>query len=52
MQVDTEFFLSSLVYVAAKLGVADYLVGGPKTAAELAPLVRCDESALYAFCAR
>jgi hypothetical protein len=35
------------IYVAAELGIADLLVGGPRTADELAGLTRADPGALY-----
>jgi len=37
IQTATAFWASRVVYVAAKLGLADLLVDGPKSAAELAP---------------
>jgi hypothetical protein len=49
MQMGTGHFLSRLVYVAAKLGIADHLAEGPHTADELAPATRCDAKALYRF---
>ena len=45
----TGFFLSRLVHLAAKLGIADHLAGGPKSAGELAPATGCDATALYRF---
>src|SRR4051812_33356690 len=45
----TGFFLSRLVYLAAKLGIADHLAGGPKSAGELAPATGCDAATLYRF---
>src|SRR6185295_9367249 len=45
----TGFFLSRLVYLAAKLGIADHLAGGPKSADELAPATGCDPASLYRF---
>src|SRR3954462_7711037 len=45
----TGFFLSRIVYLAAKLGIADHLAGGSKTAAELASATGCDVTALYRF---
>jgi hypothetical protein len=43
----TGYWVSQAVYAAAKLGIADHLAGGPRTAAELAPAVGADEGALY-----
>jgi hypothetical protein len=36
IQMGIGYWVSRLVYVAARLGLADYLAGGPKNAAELA----------------
>jgi hypothetical protein len=41
------FRLTQLVHVAAKLGVADHLADGPKSAAELAHSCECHPDALY-----
>lgn len=41
------FRLSSLISLAAKLGVADHLATSPKTAGELARLTSCHEDSLY-----
>lgn len=49
MAMATGFFLSRLVHVAARLGIADHLAGGPKSAGELAPATGCDETSLYRF---
>src|SRR5438445_895548 len=38
---------TQLLYVAAKLGIADLLHDGPRSSAELAPLVGADEQALH-----
>ena len=40
-------WLAQMVYVAAKLGIADELAGGPKSAAELATRTGSDPEALY-----
>jgi hypothetical protein len=49
MQMATGFFLSRLVYVAAKLGIADLLAGDRKSADELAAATGCDAGTLYRF---
>ena len=36
IQMGTGYWVSRIVYAAAKLGLADHLAGGPKSAAELA----------------
>lgn len=46
LQLVTGYWISQAVYVAAKLGIADVLARGPKSAAELARLVRADADAL------
>ncbi len=43
----TGYWITQAVYVAAKLGVADLLKDGPRTAAELAQSTRTDAAALY-----
>jgi hypothetical protein len=43
----TGFWISKAIAVAAELGIADHLTDGPKTAAELAPLVGAHPGALY-----
>ena len=45
----TGFFLARLVYLAAKLGIADHLASGPKSAEELAPATGCHAASLYRF---
>ncbi len=42
-------WLTSFVYVAADMGLADCLAEGPRTAAELAQATGCDAPALYRF---
>ena len=39
--------VASIISVVAKLGIADYLEAGPKTAAELAGMVDADAGSLY-----
>lgn len=47
LQLVSGAFISSAVYVAAKLGIADLLADGPKTAAYLAVKTQMDERSLY-----
>lgn len=47
LQFITGFWTSRAVYIAAKLGIADLLESGPKTAAELAEATNTDASSLY-----
>ena len=47
MQLLSGAFVSSAVYAAAKLGIADLLADGPKTAAALASKTGMDERSLY-----
>jgi hypothetical protein len=46
-QIITGFRLTHLIAAAAELGLADHLVDGPKSSAELAPLVGADLDALH-----
>lgn len=41
------YWVSRLVYVAARLGLADYLAGGPKSAAELAEATQTHAPSLH-----
>jgi SAM-dependent methyltransferase len=43
----TGYWVSQAIYTAAKLGIADLLKGGPRTAADLARTAEVDEEALY-----
>src|SRR5689334_1254391 len=43
----TAYWISQALYVAAKLGIADLLVAGPKTADELAKATGVQSAALY-----
>ena len=43
----TGYWLSQAIYVAAKLGIADYLKDGPRSCAALASLTGCDATALF-----
>lgn len=47
LQIATGCFASAAIYVAAKLGIADLLADGQKTAAELAAKTKTDEHSLY-----
>jgi len=47
LQLASGFRNTQALYVAAKLGVADHLVEGPKTCAELAPLTGAHEKSLF-----
>jgi hypothetical protein len=46
-QMATGYWLSQAIYVAAKLGVADFLENGPKSSAELATATCCDSRSLF-----
>ena len=45
-QMATGYWISQAIYVAAKLGIADYCHNGPKSCLELADLTESDELAL------
>ena len=47
MQLVSGAFVSAAIYAAAKLGIADLLADGPKTAAKLAEETEMDERSLY-----
>jgi hypothetical protein len=47
MQLVSGAFVSAAIYTAAKLGIADLLTDGPKTAAKLAEETEMDERSLY-----
>src|SRR5436309_12122354 len=47
IQMATGYWVSRMVYAAARLGLADHLAHGPRTAAELAGPTGTDEGALY-----
>jgi O-methyltransferase/methyltransferase family protein len=47
LQFITNFWTSRAVYIVAKLGIADLLQSGPKTAEELARATETDPSSLY-----
>jgi len=47
MQLLSGAFIAPAIYTAAKIGIADLLVDGPKTAAELAVKTETDERSLY-----
>jgi len=48
-QMATGHFLARIVYVAAKLGIADQLAGAPKSAAEISSALGCDTKSLHRF---
>jgi hypothetical protein len=47
IQMGTAFWVSKLVYAAAKLGLADQLAGGPRSAADLAGPLRLHAPSLH-----
>jgi len=47
IQMGLGYWASRLVYVAARLGLADHLAGGPKNAAELSELTHTHASSLH-----
>jgi hypothetical protein len=49
VQMATSHWVSHLVYVAAKLGLADHLANGPKTADQLAGPTNTHAASLYRF---
>ena len=49
IRMGTAYWLSSLVYTAAKLSLADHLSGGPKSAADLAGVTGMNVRALHRF---
>ena len=49
IQMGTAYWLSSLVYTAAKMGLADHLADGSKSAAALAGPTGTNPRALYRF---
>lgn len=46
-QMATGYWLSQAIYVAAKLGIADLLIDGPKSSAQLAAAACCDRTSLF-----
>jgi len=46
-QMATGYWLSQAIYVAAKLGIADFLKDSPKTCAELAAATSVDQRSLF-----
>ena len=48
-QMATAYWVSDIVYVAAKLSLADHLAEGPKTAEELAGSTGTHAPSLYRF---
>jgi hypothetical protein len=49
IQMSTAYWASSFVYAAAKLGLADHLVGGAKSAGEIAGAMAVHERSLHRF---
>jgi O-methyltransferase/methyltransferase family protein len=49
IQMGTAYWLSSLVYTAAKMDLAERLADGPKSAADLAGVTRTNPRALHRF---
>jgi O-methyltransferase domain len=49
VQMATAHWVSHIVYVTAKLGLADHLLHGPKTADDLAIRTNTDSASLYRF---
>ncbi len=49
IQMGTAYWLSSLVYTAAKIGLADLLADGPRSAVDLAPTTGSNPRALHRF---
>lgn len=47
MQMATGYWVSKMIYCAARLNVADHLAGGPATTAELAARSGCHEESLH-----
>jgi hypothetical protein len=47
MHMATAHWVSSVVYVAAQMNLADHLAEAPMTAADLAQSTKCDASSLY-----
>ena len=46
LRMSSAYWVSQMIYATAKLGLADIMADGPKTAAEIAPVVRADAGAL------
>lgn len=49
LQMTNAYMISQALYVAAKLGIADLLKGGPKTVRDMASSSGVDEFSLYRF---
>ena len=47
IQMGTASWISAVVYAAAKLGIADHLAAGPRSAVELAGTTRTHAPSLY-----
>jgi SAM-dependent methyltransferase len=46
-QLASGYWISQAIYVAAKLGIADFLKEGPQSASEIALATRADKNAVY-----
>ena len=49
IRMGTGYWLSSLVYTAAKIGLADHLANGPKAAADLVGVIGANPRALHRY---
>jgi O-methyltransferase domain/Dimerisation domain len=49
IQIASASWVAPMLYAAAKLGIADHLAAGPRTAAELAATTKTDPPTLYRF---
>jgi len=49
IRMGTGYWVSSLIYAAANIGLADQMADGPKSAADLAGVTRTDPRALHRF---
>ncbi|HEX5736322.1 MAG TPA: methyltransferase [Blastocatellia bacterium] len=47
LQMISGFWISRAIYIIAKLGIADHLAGGPKTADEIAAATNANAGAIY-----
>ena len=49
IRMATAYWVSQLVYTAARIHLADHLANGPRSAAELAPVIAANPRALHRF---
>jgi hypothetical protein len=47
LQIISGFWVSRAIYIVAKLGIADHLASGPKTAEEIAAATGTHSGAIY-----